>query len=515
MSIFIPSNIEKGEYVTYKYADSNLVTKYELNTFPKTGATGPTGPTGVQGLQGNTGPTGVQGLQGNTGVTGPTGVQGIQGPTGAFGYIGAQGQVVFCNTGPTGIASSFGLSFDINTNTTILQKDLSNLDIYDNKPINSQLKIYDSNSTVNRTNIAHVYQPGVLAGGCIQSSEYYPTSNTETPQSLFLQPRGGNLLLCSPNGAIGNVGIKTTNPLYDLDINGSINGSSLNITNNVNVGSLNTNGLFVPINKTTANYTLDVNGQINSDSYILAQNLGIGAVDPPQYPIHVNASTTASGNQYYSLSTIGQTNGNNWSSLPISIKASHWVWSNLGFLASSDQRIKTNIEDVNEDELNKFMMIKSKTYNYLDKIQNGNKISCGFIAQEVKEIYPQCVSIQREFIPNIFQVSERRGNSFITTKTVEKENKLKIIGKDNREHIITVEDIIEGGFTFTSEDELQDESYFIYGKEVDDFLTVDKTHIYTLNVAITQKLKTELDSLKEENKQLKDELKQIKEHLKL
>jgi len=75
-----------------------------------TGATGPTGANGTQGLQGQAGPMGPQGLQGiqgpigPVGLMGPTGLTGATGPTGPAGVNGQQGaQGIQGVPGPQGI----------------------------------------------------------------------------------------------------------------------------------------------------------------------------------------------------------------------------------------------------------------------------------------------------------------------------------------------------------------------------------------------------------------------------
>jgi hypothetical protein len=65
-----------------------------------TGATGRTGPTGPTGAEGQQGPTGFTGPTGNTGRTGSTGHTGSTGPTGATGPTGL--------TGPAGDATNTG-----------------------------------------------------------------------------------------------------------------------------------------------------------------------------------------------------------------------------------------------------------------------------------------------------------------------------------------------------------------------------------------------------------------------
>ena len=71
---------------------------------------------------------------------------------------------------------------------------------------------------------------------------------------------------------------------------------------------------------------------------------------------------------------------------------------------SSDERIKKNIRDINDDiALRKILAIQPKYYNYIDITRQGDKDVIGFIAQQVEEVEPLAVSIQKSFIPNIFK----------------------------------------------------------------------------------------------------------------
>ena len=64
-----------------------------------------------------------------------------------------------------------------------------------------------------------------------------------------------------------------------------------------------------------------------------------------------------------------------------SIRIKSWV------SVSSDERIKDNIEDINDDTaLQKILMIQPKTYNDINRVEKGNNKVYGFIAQQVKEM---------------------------------------------------------------------------------------------------------------------------------
>ena len=65
----------------------------------------------------------------------------------------------------------------------------------------------------------------------------------------------------------------------------------------------------------------------------------------------------------------------------------------------SDERIKTDIND--DTALFKILAIQPKTYKYIDQAERGSNLVIGFIAQQVKEVIPEAVSLESQFIPNI------------------------------------------------------------------------------------------------------------------
>jgi len=62
---------------------------------------------------------------------------------------------------------------------------------------------------------------------------------------------------------------------------------------------------------------------------------------------------------------------------------------NGGFLVLSDSRLKTNVLPLN-NALERLLSLNTYTFNYID--DEGRKTHTGFIAQEVKEIFPDFVS---------------------------------------------------------------------------------------------------------------------------
>jgi hypothetical protein len=174
---------------------------------------------------------------------------------------------------------------------------------------------------------------------------------------------------------------------------------------------------------------------------------------------------------------------------------------------TSDQRIKKNIQDINDDSaLQKILAIEPKIYNHIDD-PNQNKIY-GFIAQQVKEILPDAVTLHKEVIPNIYSLSlniDQDGlegtNTIITIPTTTAIEALKIgdrILMDKELHtIINISHLDNSTSSITVDASISsEEQVFIYGTEVNDFNVLNKQYIYTLNVCATQTLADKIEQMK-------------------
>jgi hypothetical protein len=202
------------------------------------------------------------------------------------------------------------------------------------------------------------------------------------------------------------------------------------------------------------------------------------------------------------------------------------VLSKTGFYVTSDERIKKNILDISDNQaLTKFRLLKPKIYNYKDTIGRTNRKVFGFLAQDVREILPEAVSLQKETLPNLMCVATV-SNAIITLPlsspvadlslnyTDASNNNMpygivrclvtpKEVQKDIR--FISI-DITTNTLTMENENDLpQDELYFdeientynvvLEGTRVDDFHTLDKTSIYTLTTSAVQ----EIDRIQQEH----------------
>jgi hypothetical protein len=130
--------------------------------------------------------------------------------------------------------------------------------------------------------------------------------------------------------------------------------------------------------------------------------VGIGT-STPNASLHVSGSgsnTITGTGRYWDLNAnTGTASGSTWA---ISIITENSIWNKGQHnWLTSDQRIKTNIFNLNADKMmNIFRHIRPISFDYIDTMKNGNKKHFGFIAQEVKEVLPEGISLNTDVIPN-------------------------------------------------------------------------------------------------------------------
>jgi hypothetical protein len=254
-------------------------------------------------------------------------------------------------------------------------------------------------------------------------------------------------------------------------------------------------------------------------------NVGIGDANPTIARLQVGAgvSDTRTLIQWASDTTV-QVSSNR--ARNISIYAANWVWSDNGFAVNSDLRIKKDISDIHDDcALNDVRRLQPKTYGYIDKYSRGTNRVYGFIAQEVGEVLPYAVSLERQMIPNIYDRAycsplEDISGTLITLQTKPAVFDLSqidvcgnyilhptiyILDKQNARIESKLVDILDSN-SFTIESTLSNDEYFVLGQEVTDFNTLNKEAIFTVNVAATQEIDRQLQSAKQRIQTLEDTL---------
>ena len=232
--------------------------------------------------------------------------------------------------------------------------------------------------------------------------------------------------------------------------------------------------------------------------------VGIG-ISNPSYPLEVSGGSTTTSvtvqNSYLTANGVTQGSTTQTHNL-ICAKFNNSTWCTRTIITSSDSRIKEDIQDINDDSaLQMILAIQPKTYKYIDKLDMGNTKVYGFIAQQINDVVPEATSIQKSYIPNIMLIADYIAKiitlqSQPTKVIIKKDDKIKCYDKDNKNIYIEVEEVIdELKFKIKElETEYSDNKIFVYGTHVDDFHTLDKTYIYTLNVCATQELHRRIEA---------------------
>jgi hypothetical protein len=290
--------------------------------------------------------------------------------------------------------------------------------------------------------------------------------NTQIPRMTILSG--------ASTGGATRVGINTTNPLYTLDVSGT-----LRATNILYSGNITTSTTYIGIGTASPEYPLDVK---------ISKKITVG--------YHVGHWTSPSA----SIQTTTR-----FTDFNIGIYSAYSIQSGTGFIIYSDARIKNNITDLDDiDALHVLRKINPVKYGYIDKVKRGNDTVYGFIAQQVKEHLPYAVGKVQEFIPNyynIISVSPVADSSNIYLchdisasflATISPESYVKCIDISNNEHKCTVIHKTDTTMTISFGENVPvfdaSMNIFLYGSHVDDFNILNKDHLFTVNFAATQEI---------------------------
>ena len=363
----------------------------------------------------------------------------------------------------TGHTKGFNLHFD-DTNEKL------KIQLHDNNTGTTDVMTIDSNGNVSCINGAFT---GALAGNV--------TGNAS-----------GSSGSCTGNAATATK-LQTTRKIGGVNFNGTAN---INLPGVNTAGNQNTSGSSASCS--------DSNLARKNQSNQFSGYIGIGT--STSYPLTVNthaSGTLPSSGAYFDTTSQsgywGFDDPDGSKGMHVGIRADgKTVWA-YRFASSSDIRIKTNIEKLeNKSSLQKLRAIKCYRYEYIDKVDKGPRPTLGFIAQEVKEVLTEAISIQKQIIPNGGKVLDNltwNGTTMISDLTDVSGVKCRFYVSNDISANIEMKDIVgnsDNTFTF-------DASYnnvFYYGNEVDDFHILDKQKLFTLNFSATQ----EIDRIQQEEK---------------
>ena len=303
----------------------------------------------------------------------------------------------------------------------------------------------------------------------------------------------------------------------ELNINSASSGLYLNYDQ---VRRIGTGNLFIQYGPGRGNTILNLN----------SGNVGIGT-NSPSYPLEIYGSYNGAFSHGQSVTLYGVSlpyynSTHTWSGTwftntygfpTISLKTQNGIYCGGQLFITSDERIKTNILDVSDNiALQQLRDISCCFYEYKDKVKRGTDKTIGFIAQQVREHMPMAVSIQKGIIPNEMRKIENPQWTTVTDASGNNTYKLTISdledasgntsettkyrfyvsndpsGNDECEKEITSLENDPKSFIF----EEQWQNVFLYGKEIDDFHTLDKQKLFALNFSATQ----EIDRIQQQEK---------------
>jgi hypothetical protein len=185
------------------------------------------------------------------------------------------------------------------------------------------------------------------------------------------------------------------------------------------------------------------------------------------------------------------------------------------FHVSSDRRIKKDVtrSDMGMD-LKALLGIEVTDYKFVDPIQHGARSQKKVVAQQLAEVFPLAVNKGDGFIPDIFQQgSFKDGWVYLEnepTQPLKVGDRVRII-EDKIDNVYKIVEVGVGKFRTTSARE--DGKVFVYGREVNDFHSVDYDAISMLNVSATQELHRQLEAERSETAVLRRKLSELESSL--
>ena len=358
----------------------------------------------------------------------------------------------------------------------------------------------------------------------------------------------------------GNVGIGTTDPKAKLDVNGDIYFSDANLPVGLTTESANTLPLInlcvnaqipnVQASRLGAAFRIDTRSDASAplfqwfrkpentssvaeSDFLMVLNedgrLGIGTINPTRAKVEIIGS--AVNNLSYGFLNAAGSTGTASGAAGYSLYADLRIAA-AEFNAFSDARIKNILgQSDRQADLQALMAIQITDYQHIDTIQQGTKVHKKVIAQQVAEVFPQAVSnTTREVIPDIYQKATFKEGWIQLATNLKVGERVKIITESTNDiHEVTAVEanrfqvadlfaipISEGivGPQDSSPKLTTDNSplttVFIYGREVNDFHTVDYEAISMLNVSATQQQQHLIEAQQQRIEVLEAEIIQFK-----
>jgi len=267
------------------------------------------------------------------------------------------------------------------------------------------------------------------------------------------------------------------------------------VTNSGEIALIKSTGVVESSNDIT--YTLT--GSTNSKPTI---GIGLGGAANTKGALEINSYVDFNGQpfDYFIYTGVGGS-FQNFAGAGLFAISVHTVgrFMGSGIHIFSDERIKKDIKVSNsKEDLETISKLEICDYKYIDVVKGGAEKKV--IAQQVKKHYPIAVKEGIDIIPCFMEKGEIKDGIINLQLDCIVGDKIKLIFPNGKEELTQV---IEVNQKSIKVDCSENDDVFVYGKEVNDYQTVDYDALSMLNISATQELYKIIKDLKAEIEELK------------
>jgi len=249
--------------------------------------------------------------------------------------------------------------------------------------------------------------------------------------------------------------------------------------------------------------TLDERMRITHDGRV-----GIGTTDPTRGKVEI----VGSAGSYFGPGWVYTNDGTGQGFVTGPFGgASLWCSEDVvarNYSSVSDKRIK-QIEGRSDAarDLTSLLGIEVTDYSHIDIISKGTGKQKKVIAQQVETVFPQAVNRTTDAVPDIYKKAPIANGWVEFATDLKVGERVRLIG-EKEEGVHEVLEVRDGAFRTAFEP--ASEVVFVFGREVDDFRTVDYDAISMLNVSATQEIHRKVEALEVKNTAMSAELTKLR-----
>jgi Chaperone of endosialidase len=182
-------------------------------------------------------------------------------------------------------------------------------------------------------------------------------------------------------------------------------------------------------------------------------------------------------------------------------------------VTTSDSRIKKDFSlSNNSEDLERLKKIQITNYRMKDVATWGTQTFKKVIAQQVEEVYPEVISKTKSVIPDIYALAEsvvydaqdkKLNVSLSKDYGIKIGDKIELVHPEKGKIQTEVVEVSDKSFTVKNWEYATDK-IFVFGREVNDFRSVDYEALSMLGISAIQQLAKENEDMKKENAKQKE-----------